>query len=269
MADATTTRLGLLQMEDGSHSNEWGDLTNVNIGRLDASIRGFKEIVVTTPQTLDATAITTTGTPPEDESFFHWIEFTGTPGVTTAITVQAQEMGWCVLNNTDSIINFTPAGGTLTALAVGKSYTLVYIAADTAFTNIGAVPGAFDSVDVTGAITTNSIAVEAYSEDANQYTATTGTRALDVSLATYFYPSADLGTATITFTFDNPVTTGRVSSFTMELLGADDATLTWPAAVNWAGGVVPIWSAGVDVVSFITRDGGTTWLAFVGGQDLS
>ena len=52
-------------------------------------------------------------------------------------------MGWCVLNNTDSIINFTPSGGTPTALAVGKSYTLVYIAADTAFTNIGAVPGDF------------------------------------------------------------------------------------------------------------------------------
>ena len=149
MADSSTDRLGLLKIEEGSHANEWGDLTNVNIGRLDAAIRGFKEIVVTAPQTLDATDITTTGSTAEDESFFHWIEFTGTPGVTTAITVQAEEMGWCVINNTDSIINFTPAGGTLTALAVGKSYTLVYIAADTAFTNIGAVPG-----DFTGSLVT-------------------------------------------------------------------------------------------------------------------
>lgn len=111
-----------------------------------------------------------------------------------------------------------------------------------------------------------SLNVEAYSEDADQYTATTGTRDLDTALATYFYPSADLGTATITFTFSNPASSGRVTSFTLELLGADGATLTWPAAVDWANGTEPTWGSGVDIVSFITRDGGTTWLGFLGGQ---
>jgi len=120
------------------------------------------------------------------------------------------------------------------------------------------------------AIVTGELQVEAYSEDADQYTATTGTRDLDVSLATYFYPSADMGAAVITFTFSNPAASGRVSSFTLEMLGADGATLTWPASVAWPnGGIEPSWTAGVDIVSFVTRDGGTTWLGFLGGRDIS
>ena len=47
MADANTDRLGLIQMEEGSHSNDWGDIQNVNTGRIDAAARGFLEIVVT------------------------------------------------------------------------------------------------------------------------------------------------------------------------------------------------------------------------------
>ena len=107
-----------------------------------------------------------------------------------------------------------------------------------------------------------------YSEDADQYTATTGTRTLNTAIATYWYPSADLGTATITFVFSNPAASGRVTSFTMELLGADGATLTWPTGVDWAGGVQPTWTSGVDVITFITRDGGTTWLGFTAGLDM-
>lgn len=107
-----------------------------------------------------------------------------------------------------------------------------------------------------------------YSEDAGQYAASTGTRDLDVSLATYFYPSADLGTASITFTFSNPAASGRISSFTLELLGADGATLTWPASVAWPNGdTEPTWTAGTDIVSFVTRDGGTTWRGYLGGLD--
>jgi len=119
------------------------------------------------------------------------------------------------------------------------------------------------------AATVTTLAVEAYSEDADQYTATTGTRTLDTSAATYFYPSADLGTAAITFAFSNPISSGRVTSFTMELLGADGATLTWPTSVDWPSGTEPTWTSGVDIVSFLTRDGGTTWYGFLNGTNFS
>jgi len=108
-----------------------------------------------------------------------------------------------------------------------------------------------------------------YSEDADQYTATTGTRTLNTAVATYFYPSADLGAAVITFVFSNPAATGRVTSFTMELLGADGATLTWPTSVDWPSAIEPAWTSGRDLVTFVTRDGGTTWYGFAAGLDMA
>ena len=113
-----------------------------------------------------------------------------------------------------------------------------------------------------------NLPIETYSEDADQYTATTGTRNLDVSVATWFYPSADFGTSSITFTFSNPAASGRVSSFILEMLGANDATITWPASVAWANGdTEPTWTAGTDIVRFTTRNGGATWRGFVVGKN--
>jgi len=139
MADAFTDRNGLNKMEEGQHSNEWGDILNINLGRLDVTGRGATQVAVTVPATLTANDITTTSSTAEESAFFNWIEFTGTPSATTAITVQAEEMVWRVYNNTDSIINLTPSGGTLTALAVGQAYILAYMPGDTAFTDLSAV----------------------------------------------------------------------------------------------------------------------------------
>ena len=104
-----------------------------------------------------------------------------------------------------------------------------------------------------------------YTEDADSYSVTTGTKTLNLNNATYFYASGDMGTSTITFAFSNPAASGKVSSFTLEMLGADGATINWPASVEWAGGTEPTWTAGTDIVSFITRDGGATWRGFPGG----
>ncbi len=162
-----------------------------------------------------------------------------------------------------TFITTTGANGYLIkSVQVGDDLT---IANDLTVSNDLAVTGA---TTFTGTTThTDELILNAgYSEDADEYTATTGTRDLDVSVATYFYPSADMGTASITFTFSNPATSGRVSSFVLEMLGADGATITWPASVEWANAdTEPTWTAGTDVVSFITRDGGTTWRGFAGG----
>jgi len=52
----------------------------------------------------------------------------------------------------------------------------------------------------------------------------------------------------------------------MELLGAGNNAPVWPATVNWPGAIEPTWtSGGLDIVSFVTRDGGTTWNGMLGG----
>jgi len=79
-------------------------------------------------------------------------------------------------------------------------------------------------------------------------------------------------TANCTFTFSNPYASGIAHSFTL-FLGQDATggrTVTWPNAVEWAGGTAPTITSTnqqTDIYSFLTVDGGTVWFGFVGGQD--
>ena len=51
MADSYSDRLGLIKMELGSHSNEWGTLANLNFDRMDSAIRGYKKITLAGAET--------------------------------------------------------------------------------------------------------------------------------------------------------------------------------------------------------------------------
>ena len=72
----------------------------------------------------------------------------------------------------------------------------------------------------------------------------------------------------ITFTFDNPPTSGEAFGFTLKVTqdGTGDRTITWPGTVDWAGGSGPVLTgtaASVDVFTFFTHDAGSTWYGFV------
>jgi coenzyme F420-reducing hydrogenase delta subunit len=80
--------------------------------------------------------------------------------------------------------------------------------------------------------------------------------------------------ANCTFTFSNPPASGTAGSFTLILRqdGTGSRTATWPASVDWPSATAPTLSTGasdVDVFTFLTVDGGTTWLGFTAGLDLS
>lgn len=73
-----------------------------------------------------------------------------------------------------------------------------------------------------------------------------------------------------TFTFSNPPASGTTGSFTLILKqdsnGGWDAT--WPGTVDWEAGTIPTLSNAanlIDILSFFTVDGGTTWFGFLGG----
>ncbi len=77
-------------------------------------------------------------------------------------------------------------------------------------------------------------------------------------------------TGNCTFTFSNPPVSGTGGSFTLILI--QDATgsrlATWPTSVKWPSATAPTLTtaaAGVDVVTFVTTDGGTTWYGFIAG----
>lgn len=82
----------------------------------------------------------------------------------------------------------------------------------------------------------------------------------------------------VDMTLDNSPTltfTGSAASvacgFTLILRqdGTGSRTVTWPASVDWPGGTAPTLTtaaSGVDVLTFVTVDNGTTWLGFTAGQ---
>lgn len=75
-----------------------------------------------------------------------------------------------------------------------------------------------------------------------------------------------------TLTLNNVQSSGVVSSF-MLIFTADGTarTVTWPASFKWPAGTAPtITSTNTkkDVFMFLTVDGGTTWLAFITGQNI-
>lgn len=71
--------------------------------------------------------------------------------------------------------------------------------------------------------------------------------------------SATIGGAT-TWTFSNPLASPNACGFVIELTNAGAYAITWPAAVKWPSATAPtLTAAGVDVLVFITDDGGTTW----------
>ena len=72
-----------------------------------------------------------------------------------------------------------------------------------------------------------------------------------------------------TLTFDNPSATGNSCSFTLIVTNGGSATLTWPGAVDWAGGSAPsLTSSGIDILTFMTVDAGTIWYGFAAGLDM-
>ena len=73
------------------------------------------------------------------------------------------------------------------------------------------------------------------------------------------YFSATVGGIT-TWTFSNPLASPNACGFVIELTNGGAYAITWPAAVKWPSGTAPtLTAAGVDVLVFITDDGGTTW----------
>jgi hypothetical protein len=126
-----------------------------------------------------------------------------------------------------------------------------------------------DIVDITstGLTVTGNLSVSGQYIEEYAATGTSGAITIDLNTGNNF--STALAGA-VTYTFSNPATSGKVSSFTLKVVNNGSA-ITWPASVKWVGGVAPALSANteIDIFSFYTHDAGTTWYGFISGQNMS
>ncbi len=102
-------------------------------------------------------------------------------------------------------------------------------------------------------------------------TAVTGTKTVDLSTGNVFEHTF---TGNVTYTFSNPPASGTAYGFTLKITQGSGGSkiVTWPASVKWTLGVPAVLSTGagdVDVFTFFTTDGGTTYYGFTVGKRVS
>ena len=87
------------------------------------------------------------------------------------------------------------------------------------------------------------------------------TGAIDVSAGTVFTKTI---TANTTISFSSVPAAPATACVTLILTNGGSKTVTWPSSVKWSGGTAPdLTASGVDVLTFLTIDGGTTWYGTV------
>jgi len=111
--------------------------------------------------------------------------------------------------------------------------------------------------------------IKNYKEIYSSPTISTGTLTLDLSNGNVFNVSLNANITTLTIS--NSPTSTFAGNFTLIFTADGTArTVTWPASVKWPGATAPTLTSTngkVDVFGFVTKDGGTTWYGFVGGQN--
>lgn len=115
-------------------------------------------------------------------------------------------------------------------------------------------------VDISGKLNKSNDTLETYTE---KIQATTGI--INLSLANVF---TDTPSASRTYSITN-AKSGVAHSFTLIItMGATVHTLTFPNSVKWQGGEIPnlATASKTYVLTFVTINGGTTWLGMFGGE---
>jgi hypothetical protein len=177
-----------------------------------------------------------------------YIKGNGTSPFTASVTIPTSD-----LSGTISVSNGGTGAATLTGYVKGTGTAALTASATIPVADVtGAAPLAsptftgtatFATTDALGPVRGNITAVAA--------------SAIDCSAGNFFTKTAS---GALTWTFTNVPGATRSFSLLLELTNGGTGAQTWPAAVKWPGGTAPtLTTAGVDVLGFITDDGGTIW----------
>ena len=106
-----------------------------------------------------------------------------------------------------------------------------------------------------------------YSEDVNAIGTVNSNTAVN-------FENGNVQTVTIggncEFSFSNPPASGKAGTVTLLITNGGAHTTTFASAIKFPGGVAPsLTTSGIDIVSFVTTDGGTNIYGFIGGINFS
>lgn len=94
----------------------------------------------------------------------------------------------------------------------------------------------------------------------------TNTSIVDLNKACYFKMdvSVPVTLTLVSYSIEGPF----VSRFTLEINGGSAGVTWWPGA-KWSGGTAPVLSSGVDIIEFITDNGGSSTVGYVLASDVA
>ena len=206
------------------------------------------------------------------------LRLTGSPAGAFTIDVPDGDRRIAFKNESGQAVTIDTVSGATPTIAIpdGTTKTLhvygieIEIVADDA-TQTGALladgsvaaSGPFDFVDNL----LGRVELKDYSETKTAPAPAASAVTLDLENGNGFEVTLDQAT---TFTFSNPPASGTLGSFTLILKqdGVGGWATTWPASVDWEASSAPTLSNAanlIDILSFMTVDGGTTWFGFTGG----
>jgi hypothetical protein len=179
----------------------------------------------------------------------------------TATVVQAQ-------TDFRGYVRFVPTVRPSSPL-LGTSYfdetaNVFYIYDTNGWTVVGAAPSTLGTVTFTGTAT-----LKAVRETKTAPAIASNVLTLDLSAGAYF--NVALNANITTLTISNPAPSGNTSAFVLAFTADGSArTISWPVSILWAGGAAPTLTTTngkVDILTFVTWDGGTTYYGLVSGQN--
>ncbi|MCE9643759.1 hypothetical protein K8Q93_00710 [Candidatus Parcubacteria bacterium] len=112
--------------------------------------------------------------------------------------------------------------------------------------------------DLGGARVDNAVLKVKYAT-VNARGSVSGSQAMDFSLGNVVSITAS---GNLTLSITNPPVSGKTGTLTLLLTNGGAVSVAWPSGTTWLTGSAPsLTSSGLDVLSFTTTDGGTTWRA--------
>lgn len=274
MASSYSTSLKLQLMATGENLANWGDVTNLNLGTaLEEAVVGSANVAFADANvTLTLTNNNTSQTARKMR-----LNLTGTAASGYNLIVPAVEKLYIVSNGTNGTITVKNSTGTGVAVPSGRTM-FVY---NNATNVVDVVSFASSFTATTLAATTANITTLNVSSSAEfswntvskpklQAAREAVTVVASAGTATYTFDLSTSNNWDITMTgnptlaFSNPPPSGTLQAITV--LFRQDATgnrtLSYPASVKWTDGVSPVLATAankVDVLTFFTVDGGTTY----------